>query len=107
MPMVATTPGKMMNVNLQAHGGLVFLSGYSRIGKSYNGEQRCQCGQEAGLAYVYQEFPKWKYHPKLGGKIVQNADEEKALGRGWYNRPNEFPKPSATALALNEKVKPW
>jgi hypothetical protein len=33
--------------------------------------------------YVYQEFPKWKYHPTKGGKIVQNAEEEKALGVGW------------------------
>jgi hypothetical protein len=44
--------------------------------------------------YVYQEFPKWKYHPTLNARIVQNAEEEKALGKGWCNTPNDFPKPS-------------
>ena len=29
--------------------------------------------------YVYQEFPKWKYHPKLSAKLVQNAEEENSL----------------------------
>jgi hypothetical protein len=42
--------------------------------------------------YVHQEFPKWKYHRKCPGKIVQNAEEEKALGRGWVDRPIP-PKP--------------
>jgi hypothetical protein len=58
--------------------------------------------------YVYQEFPKWKYHPKLGGKIVQNAEEEKALGEGWYNTPNfpPPPKPSRIVTGLDEIVKP-
>jgi predicted nucleotide-binding protein len=45
-------------------------------------------------AYVYQEFPKVKYHPTLGTKTVQNAAEENALGKGWYNTPAEFPKSS-------------
>ncbi len=44
------------------------------------------------MAYAYLEFPKWN-HFKRGGKIVQNAEEEKAIGRGWYNTPNEIPKP--------------
>jgi hypothetical protein len=60
--------------------------------------------------YVYQEFPKWKYHPTLGSKIVKNAEEEKALGKGWYNNPNEFPKPpepSRVEIILDQKVKPW
>jgi hypothetical protein len=56
---------------------------------------------------VYQEFPKWKYHPKLGSKVVQNAAEEKALGRGWYNTPNDFPKPSKPTVTLRTKIKPW
>jgi hypothetical protein len=59
--------------------------------------------------YVYQEFPKWKYHPQKGGKIVQNAEEEKALGGGWYNTPNfpAPPKPSAIVTSLDEVFKPW
>ncbi|MGA2857267.1 MAG: hypothetical protein ABSE40_10375 [Candidatus Sulfotelmatobacter sp.] len=60
--------------------------------------------------YVYQEFPKWKYHATLPSKIVQNAGEEKALGKGWYNTPAEVAKamaPSRIATILDEKVKPW
>jgi hypothetical protein len=56
--------------------------------------------------YVYQEFPKWKYHPTLKARIVQNAEEEKALGKGWYNRPNELPKPSPLPVLLERLVKP-
>jgi hypothetical protein len=59
------------------------------------------------MAYVYQEFPKWKYHPTKDGKIVQNAEEEKALGPGWYNNPNEFPKPSQIPIILEQRIKPW
>ena len=44
------------------------------------------------VAYVYQEFPKVKYHPELGTKTVQTAEEEKALGSDWYNNPSQFPK---------------
>ena len=60
-------------------------------------------------AYVYQEFPKWKYHPKLGNKIVKNAEEEKALGEGWFNSPNfpPPPKPSAIVANLDGVVRPW
>ena len=59
------------------------------------------------MAYVYQEFPKWKYHPEQGRKVVKNADEEKSLGKGWYDNPGQFPKPSRLATTLDERVKPW
>jgi hypothetical protein len=59
------------------------------------------------MGYVYQEFPKMKYHPERGTTIVNNAQEEKSLGRGWYNNPGEFPKPSRVVTALENKVKPW
>jgi hypothetical protein len=70
------------------------------------------CGrdkEEERMVYVYQEFPKWKYHPERGGKIVQNAEEEKALGEGWYNTPNfpAPPKPSRIIAGLDQVVRPW
>jgi hypothetical protein len=43
--------------------------------------------------YVYQEYPKVKYHPKQEARTVQNVEEENALGPGWVNSPKEFPKP--------------
>jgi hypothetical protein len=56
--------------------------------------------------YVYQEFPKWKYHPKHDAKIVQNAEEEKALGRGWVDRPIRPKEPSQISVAV-QRVKPF
>ena len=50
------------------------------------------------MAYVYQEFPKWKYR-NGEQKLIQNAEQEEALGPEWtgspadvYN-PNDPPKP--------------
>lgn len=30
-----------------------------------------------------EEYPRWKYHARLGGQIVHSAEEEAALGYGW------------------------
>jgi len=45
------------------------------------------------MAYVHQEYPKVKYHPTEEPKTVKNKEEEKALGRGWQNRPCAAQKP--------------
>jgi hypothetical protein len=37
----------------------------------------------------YQEFPKSKYHNDGRSKVVQNAEEEKALGAGWGDKPTD------------------
>ena len=37
--------------------------------------------------YVFQEFPKFKYHPAEMPRIVKDKDEEKALGKGWSDTP--------------------
>lgn len=39
--------------------------------------------------YVYQEFPKWKYHPDKEPVIVADYDAEKALGDDWYDSPQQ------------------
>jgi len=62
------------------------------------------------MAYVYEEFPKWKYHIDGRSKIVQNAEEEKALGKGWYNTPGHVARaiaPSRIETIIEGKVKPW
>jgi hypothetical protein len=56
--------------------------------------------------YKHIEFPKVKYHPKHEPRTVQNAEEEKALGRGWVNSPNDLPKPLPIWNTLRS-VKPW
>lgn len=37
--------------------------------------------------YVFQPFPKCKYHPDGRVVIVQDAGEEQALGSIWADRP--------------------
>ena len=44
--------------------------------------------------YVHQEYPKVKYHPTEEPKTVKNKEEEKALGRGWQDRPCVSEKPT-------------
>lgn len=41
--------------------------------------------------YVYQAFPKWKYHRTEAAKVVNDPAEEMALGEGWYDSPAEIP----------------
>ena len=55
------------------------------------------------MAYVFQEFSKWKYHRKKGGVIVQSGDEERALGRGWADLPFPPVKPSRVGVLLRKK----
>ena len=38
--------------------------------------------------YVYQEFPKWKYHPSKEAVVVENHEQEKALGADWFDHPD-------------------
>lgn len=37
--------------------------------------------------YVYQEFPKWKYHAVKDAVIVESKEAEAALGDEWANSP--------------------
>jgi len=59
------------------------------------------------LGYEHQEFPKWKYHRHKGSQVVQNADEEKALGWGWKDRPITPSNPSPIVTFLEKRLKPW
>ena len=56
--------------------------------------------------YSYQEYPKWKYHRKVGGKIVHNSEEEKALGDSWYDNPSESVDTSQFVMFLQKRVRP-
>ena len=40
------------------------------------------------MTHKHQEYPKWQYHPRHGGKIFQSADETKWLWLfGWRDAP--------------------
>jgi len=39
--------------------------------------------------YVPQEYPKWRYHPIEISRIVHSAEENEALGEGWFDYPVE------------------
>ena len=40
------------------------------------------------MTHKHQEYPKWQYHPRHGGKIFQSADENKwSWLFGWRDTP--------------------
>jgi hypothetical protein len=41
------------------------------------------------IPYVFQPYPSWRYHWTKQARIVNNADEDAALGGGW-GKPEEF-----------------
>ncbi len=48
------------------------------------------------MAYEYQEYPKYLYHPIEApqGKVFNNAAETEGLSRrGWVDSPAKFPMP--------------
>jgi hypothetical protein len=51
------------------------------------------------------QYPKWEYQRILGGKIVHNAEEEKALGDSWYDNPRESVDTSES-MFLEKREKP-
>lgn len=56
----------------------------------------------AGLTfppYVYQEYPKAKYHGSGAVVTVQTAEDERALGAGWYDHPDACAPVAAADLA--------
>lgn len=62
------------------------------------------------MAYEYQEYPKYLYHPKFAptGKVFQSADETKGLYRkGWVDTPAKFPKASRPRRAIAASKTWW
>lgn len=47
------------------------------------------------------QYPKWMYKGAAAPKLVKDAEEEKALGTGWKDKPAE-----KDMAALQEAVKP-
>lgn len=41
------------------------------------------------------QYPRWKYGAEGQSAIVNDADEEEALGEGWYDSPADVPAPDA------------
>jgi hypothetical protein len=66
---------------------------------------------QPGSNCTLTEFPKWKYHAMQIPLIVQNADEERALGAGWADAPIIATEddlieaqPESTALVFDEEA---
>lgn len=36
------------------------------------------------------EYPAYRYHKEHGQRLVNNAQEDKALGGGWRHTPQDF-----------------
>jgi hypothetical protein len=63
------------------------------------------------MAYVYQEYPKVLYHPKLApeGKTFNAAEDARGYTerKGWVNTPAKFPKPPRFSPALKAWWTEW
>ena len=68
---------------------------------AYDGAiQECQFWLEllkdAGQEEAMNEFPKVKYHREHDPVVVKSAEEEEALGKGWFDNPDlKSEKPAA------------
>ena len=55
------------------------------------------------MTYVYVEFPKCKYHPDKEPVVVQNAEEEQALGPDWFDNPTQAAEAKTKLQAAVQK----
>jgi hypothetical protein len=40
---------------------------------------------------VYQPYPAWRFHPDHPARLVQNAEEDQALEKGWLDSHLKLP----------------
>lgn len=50
------------------------------------------------------EYPKWLYHATLSPALVEDPEQEDALGEGWADTPAAFlqTEPSETTIEVSE-----
>ena len=53
-------------------------------------QQQSELGPEWSEKYIYQAYPKCKYHWTSDPATVKDADEEARLGGGWADSPAAF-----------------
>ena len=51
-------------------------------------------------------FPKWKYHKEKKAVVVNSAEEEEALGKGWADSPADFQAKPAPPVVEEEAEEP-
>lgn len=51
-------------------------------------------------------YPRWRYHKTLPGKIVQSAAEDAALGKGWADSPAAFEEKAEQKADQPDKEEP-
>jgi hypothetical protein len=39
--------------------------------------------------YVFEAYPKWKYHPVFPARIIKSEQDDLELGEGWFDYPVE------------------
>lgn len=54
--------------------------------------------------YVYQEYPKWIYHPSLPARVVQSIEEQTAAGPEWKESPALFIETEIASEELVDQV---
>jgi len=53
-----------------------------------------------------ENYPKWLYHAKKEPVIVQSAEEQKSLGKGWEEAPIEKELKVKNDTQVSEESKP-
>jgi hypothetical protein len=54
---------------------------------------------------AYHPYPSWRYHASGARRIVENAEEDAALGPGWASTPAAFLQPPpAPDLPVTGKI---
>lgn len=59
----------------------------ARLANIQNSRRAATGPQQQAKPYVYQEYPKWKYHRQKSAVIVRDESEERALGLDWLDFP--------------------
>lgn len=59
---------------------------------------------ETPAGYVPEQFPKWKYHRTETARVVNDADEEDALGDGWFDKSDFTNHTHEEAVPTSEEV---
>jgi hypothetical protein len=54
-----------------------------------------------------REYPKWKYHRNKAGAVVDNPEEEAALGPGWADAPGAFSEEAAIVTSERSNPLEW
>jgi hypothetical protein len=72
----------------------------------YSDQEESNLGPEWSREYMHQSYPSWRRHWTKDARIVNDADEDAALGGGWGESPEEFAPYKGPRPARSDKHDP-